>query len=186
MVRKTKKSCLPAIAALLFVLAWAPTQSRAGVNVYVGEGEVNVDLGGEGVNVNVGNNLPATRFAAPPDLVVIPGTYAYIVPDIAVDVLFYQGYWWRPYESRWYRSGDYNGQWSYVEPGRIPNGLRGLPHDYRQRRPLGYERIAHEDVKKNWRRWENEKHWERRTEQERGEQGERGRGRQGEHNREGR
>jgi len=183
MVRKTKKSCLPAIAALLFVLTWSPIQSGAGVNVYVGDGEVNVDLGGEGVNVNIGNNLPAISFAAPPDLVVIPGTYVYMVPDIDVDVLFYQGDWWRPYQGRWYRSRDYDGQWSYVEAERIPSGLRALPQDYRHRLSTGYERIPHGDVKRNWRHWEKVKHWDSRVEHERGEHGDHDHGSQGGHDR---
>jgi hypothetical protein len=178
MERKTGKSRLPVIAALLLVLTGSASQSGAGVNVNVNDGGVNVDLGGEGVNVNVGSNLPANRFAAPPDLVVIPGTYIYMVPDITVDVLFYQDYWWRPYEGRWYRSRDYNGQWSYVEPGRIPDGLRALPQDYRHRLSPGYERIPHGEVKRNWKQWEKEKHWDRRVEQ--------GHGGQGGHDREGR
>ena len=181
MERNARKSRLPIIAALLLVLTGAATQSGAGVNVNVGEGGVSVDLGGEGVNVNVESNLPANRFAAPPDLVVIPGTYIYMVPDIAVDVLFYQDYWWRPYEGRWYRSQDYNGQWSYVEPGRIPGGLRALPQDFRHRLSPGYERISHGEMKRNWKQWEREKHWDRRAEQGGHEQ----RG-QGGHDREGR
>jgi len=126
MIRMTRKTCLLVIAALLLVLTGHATQSDAGVNVDVGDEGVNVTVGGEGVNVSVGNNLPAIRFAAPPDLVVIPGTYVYIVPDIDVDVLYFQGYWWRPYKGYWYRSQDYKGKWIYVEPGRIPNGLRSL------------------------------------------------------------
>ncbi len=57
MKRKMRKSFLLVIGALLLVLTGAATQSEAGVNV------------------NVGINLPAIRFAAPPDVVVIPGTY---------------------------------------------------------------------------------------------------------------
>ena len=95
MIRMTRKTCLLVIAALLLVLTGHATQSDAGVNVDVGDEGVNVTVGGEGVNVSVGNNLPTIRFAAPPDLVVIPGTYVYIVPDIDVDVLYFQGYWWR-------------------------------------------------------------------------------------------
>jgi hypothetical protein len=170
MIRKTRKPCLLVIAALLLVLTGSATRSDAGVNVNLGEEGVNVNIGeegvnvrvrGEGVNVNVGNNLPAFRFAAPPDLVVIPGTYVYIVPDINVDVLFFQDHWWRPYEGHWYRSRDYNGQWSYVEPGRIPSGLRSLPQNYRQRLSPGYERIPHRDVERNWEKWEKEKYWDR-------------------------
>ena len=186
MARKLRKSCLPLVAALLFVLTGATTQGEAGVNVYVGEGEVNVDLGGEGVNVNIGSNLPPLRFAAPPEVVVIPGTYVYMVPDIDADIMFYQGHWWRPYEGRWYRSQEYNGQWSYVEPGRIPSGLRALPQDYRHRLSPGYERIPHGDVKRNWKHWEEEKHWDRRAEQGRREQGEHDQRGQGGHDRKGR
>ena len=92
MIRKMRKSCLLVIGALLLVLTGSATQSEAGVNV------------------NIGVNLPAYRFAAPPEVVVIPGTYVYMVPDIDVDVLFYQGYWWRPYEGHWYRSGTIRGR----------------------------------------------------------------------------
>ena len=98
MIRKMRKSYLLVIGALLLVLTGTATQSEAGVNV------------------NIGINLPAIRFAAPPAVVVIPGTYVYMVPDIDVDVLFFQGYWWRPYEGHWYRSRDYKGRWRYVEP----------------------------------------------------------------------
>ncbi len=154
MIRKMRKSCLLFIGALLLVLTGVATQSEARVNV------------------NVGINLPAVRFAAPPAVVVIPGTYVYMVPDIDVDVLFYQGYWWRPYEGRWYRSRDYKGGWRHVDSRSIPSGLRALPQDYRHRLSPGHERIPHGDVQRNWKKWEKEKHWDRRGEQGRGGRGE--------------
>ena len=168
MIRKTRKLFISVIAALFLVLTGSATHSEAGVNVNVGEEGVNVNLGGEGVNVNVGSSLPAIRFAAPPDLVVIPGTYVYIVPDIDLDVMFFQGNWWRPYEGRWYSSRDYNGQWSNVEPGRIPSGLKSLPQDYRHRLSPGYARMPHSDVERNWEKWEKEKYWDRQGDQGRG------------------
>ena len=164
---KNKTSVL-VVATLLSVLIGSATQSDAGVDVNVGDEGVNVRVGGEGVHVRVGNKLPAIRFAAPPELVVIPGTYVYMVPDIDADVLYYQNYWWRPYEGRWYRSRDYDGQWSYEEPGSIPNGLRSLPQDYHQRLSPGYERIPYRDVERNWEKWEKERYWDRRGEQGRG------------------
>jgi hypothetical protein len=168
MMRKSRKMCLLVIAALVLVLTGSATRSEAGVNVSVGDEGVNVRVGGEGVHVSVGSNLPAIRFAAPPDLVVIPGTYVYMVPDSDVDVLFFQGYWWRPYEGHWYKSRDYKGQWSYEEPERIPSGLRSLPQDYRHRLSPGYERIPHRDVERNWEKWEKDKYWDRHGEQGRG------------------
>jgi hypothetical protein len=186
MVGKMSRSCLLVIGALFFFLTGTAAQSEAGVNVNVGDDGVNVTVGGEGVNVIVGTNLPTVSFVAPPDVVVIPGTYVYMVPDIDSDVLFFQGYWWRPYEGHWYRSQEYNGRWSHVEPEGIPSGLRTLPQDYRHRLTSGYKRIPHEDVKRNWKQWEKDKHWDSRTEQGRGEQGDHGDRRQSEHEREGR
>ena len=168
MIRMMRKSCLLVIGALLLVLTVSAIQSEAGVNV------------------NIGVNLPAYRFAAPPEVVVIPGTYVYTVPDIDVDILFYQGYWWRPYEGRWYRSLDYRGGWRFVEPGRIPLGLRELPHDYRHRLSPGYERISHRDVQKNWKKWEKERYWDKRGEQGRGRHREKDRGGHGDQDRGGR
>ena len=158
MIRKVRKTWLLVIGALLLVLTGSVTRSEAGVNV------------------NIGVNLPAYRFAAPPEVVVIPGTYVYMVPGIDVDVLFFQGYWWRPYEGHWYRSRDYKGSWRYVEPRRIPHGLRALPQDYRHRLSPEYERIPHRDVQRNWKKWEREKYWDRRGEQGRGGHGEYDRG----------
>jgi hypothetical protein len=151
MIRKMRKLWLLIIGALLLVLGGSATQSEA-----------------MGERVNIGVNLPAYRFAAPPDVVVIPGTYVYMVPDINVDILFYQGYWWRPYKGQWYRSQDYNGLWRYVEPRGIPSGLRALPQDYRHRLSSGYERIHNRDVQKNWKKWEKERYWDKRGNQGRG------------------
>lgn len=166
MIRKMRKSCLLVIGALLLVLTGSATQSEARVDV------------------NIGVNLPAHRFAAPPEVVVIPGTYVYMVPDIDVDILFYQGYWWRPYEGRWYRSRNYNGSWRSVAPASIPRGLRALPQDYRHRLSSpGYERVPHRDLQRNWKKWEREKYWDRRGDQGRGGHGDQGRGGHGEQGR---
>ena len=81
---KVKSSVLVFAVLLLLVLVYQPAQ--AGVNV--------------GVGVNVG--LPVFTFQAPPAMVVIPGTYAYYVPDADVDVFFYQGHWYRSWNGQWY------------------------------------------------------------------------------------
>lgn len=151
MKRKLKKLCLFVIGTLLLVLTGAAIQSEAGVNISI--------------------NLPEIRFLAPPFVAVIPGTYVYMVPDVDVDIMFYQGYWWRPYESRWYRSRDYKGGWRYIEPSRIPHGLRKLPKDYRHRLSPRHDLIPHGEVKRNWQKWEKQKYWDKRREKDRGRYG---------------
>ena len=113
-----------------------------------------------GVHVNVGINvpLPAFEFHAPPAVVVIPGTYVYAVPDADVDIVFYQGYWYRPHSDYWYRSSSYNGPWRSIDRQRVPGVLFKLPPDYRHM-PPGHQRIPYGQLKKNWKGWEREKYW---------------------------
>jgi len=113
-----------------------------------------------GVHVNIGVNLPVFRFAAPPEVVVIPGTYAYTVPDADVDIVFYRDYWYRPYGGRWYRSKGYNGPWGFVAVNRVPSVLLNLPPNYRHVH-AGYERIPYGHFRKSWRGWERDRYWDR-------------------------
>jgi hypothetical protein len=103
---------------------------------------------------------PEYELAAPPSVAVIPGTYVYLVPGIGADILFYDGYWYRPYRSHWFRARSYNGPWAYLATARVPRVLIDLPGGYR-RLPPGYHRIAYGEFQRNWRRWEGERYWHR-------------------------
>jgi hypothetical protein len=98
---------------------------------------------------------------------VLPETYVYVVPDIDEDIFFYNGWWWRPWEGRWYRSRHYDSGWARY--GSVPSFYRGIPsgwrNDYRDRRWGGrqwdYQQIPHEQVQRNWSTWEKSRHWEK-------------------------
>jgi hypothetical protein len=141
---RIKKSVLYFFGILLLILMGLPVESNAGVNV----------------NVGISVPLPPFRIHTPPPMVVIPGTYIYAVPDIDVEILFYQGYWYRPNEGHWYRSKSYNGPWAYLDSPRVPRALFDVPRDY-HRTPPGHERIPYGHFRDNWGRWERERHWER-------------------------
>jgi hypothetical protein len=120
--------------------------------------------------VDVGVSIPLPPpigFAGPPEMVVIPETYIYVAPDVDVDVFFYGGWWWRPWEGRWYRSQNYNSGWGYYEgtPSFYGSVHSGWRNDYRQRRWGGhqwnYQRIPHQQVQRNWQGWERDRHWEK-------------------------
>lgn len=114
-----------------------------------------------GVQVDVNIGLPfAFEFHAPPPVVVIPGTYVYLVPDVDVSVLFYHGGWYRSHGGRWFRARSYNGPWAPLAPRHVPRALTHLPPHYRNV-PAGYHRIPHGQLEKNWGKWEREKHWNR-------------------------
>jgi hypothetical protein len=121
------------------------------------------------VDINIGIALPPpVVFAAPPDVVVLPDTPdVYAVPDIDADLFFWNGWWWRLWEGRWYRSHYYNRSWAYYD--RVPSfyfdvdpGWRTYyrNHDWHGRR-WNYERIPDRRLKQNWKIWHYNRHWEK-------------------------
>ena len=121
-----------------------------------------------GVDVGVSISLPPlVVFSAPPAMVVIPETYVYVVPDADVEIFFYDGWWWRPWEGRWYRSRHYDSGWGYYQ--RVPFFYSRIPRswrdDYRERRwggrPWNYQPIPHQQVERNWSNWKKSNHWEK-------------------------
>jgi hypothetical protein len=123
-----------------------------------------------GVDISIGISLPPPIvFEAPPDVIVLPETnYVYVVPDIYyADLFFWNGWWWRLWEGRWYRSYYYDRSWAYynyvpsfyfdVDPywrGHIIN------HSWHGRN-WNYERIPHQRLHKNWKSWQNNRYWEK-------------------------
>ena len=104
--------------------------------------------------------LPPLLIPAPPPVVLIPGTYAYFAPDADVELIFYGGYWYRPYRGGWYRASHYNGPWGFVNAKRVPGVLINLPPGYR-RGLHDHKPIPHGQLKKNWKTWEQNKHWDK-------------------------
>ena len=110
---------------------------------------------------------PPIVFAAPPELIVIPETYVYVVPEVQEDIFFHNGWWWRPWGGRWYRSRHYSSGWVYYQS--VPSFYVGIPsgwrNDYRDHRWGGhqwnYQRIPHQQLQQNWSSWEKSRHWEK-------------------------
>src|SRR5512143_1456009 len=120
------------------------------------------------VNIGIGISLPPPIvFEAPPELIVLPDTYVYVVPDIDVDIFFWNGWWWRLWEGRWYRSHYYNRGWGYYNT--VPSfyfdvdpGWRGYYRDHNwYGHRWDYERIPSQRLQQNWRGWKSDRHWER-------------------------
>ncbi len=131
---------LAAIGTILLLLLGFSGQSTAGIHI--------------GVSIPV---PPVFVFPAPPELVVIPGTYVYYCPDAHVDIFFYGGYWYRPYGGYWYRSVGYGGPWVYIESA--PSVLLRLPPNYRII-TRGGRHIPYGELHRNWRAWERERYWD--------------------------
>jgi len=121
------------------------------------------------VNISIGISLPPPiMFPAPPEVIVLPETnYVYVAPDVGVDIFFWGGWWWRPWEGRWYRSYYYDRGWAYYNSVPrfyydIDPGWRGYyrGHNWYGHR-WNYERIPNQRLQKNWKSWKNDRYWER-------------------------
>ena len=135
-----KSAVIAMIAIISMLFLGFPGQSTAGISI--------------GINIPI---PPLFTFPVPPELVVIPGTYAYYCPGVSVNIFFYAGYWYRPYEGYWYRSVSYDGPWVYIE--NVPYVLVNLPPDYRVI-TRGERRIPYAELHRDWRGWERDRYWE--------------------------
>ena len=122
-----------------------------------------------GVDISIGISLPPpVVFEAPPDVVVLPDTNdVYVVPNVGVDLFFWNGWWWRPWEGGWFRSRYYNRGWIYFN--RVPRFYYDVDPRWReyyrdrdwQGHPWIYQRIPDRELQRNWRGWHNDRYWER-------------------------
>jgi len=120
------------------------------------------------VNVRVSIPLPPRIvFPAPPEVIVIPETYVYFVPNIEEEIYFYDGWWWRPWQGRWYRSRRYESGWVYYKsvPSFYPKLHSGWRNDFRDRRWKGhywnFQPVPHNQLEQSWSRWKKDRYWEK-------------------------
>lgn len=121
------------------------------------------------VNINIGFGLPEpVYFERPPEVIVLPDTRnVYVVPESEYELFFWNGWWWRPWQGRWYRSRSYNRGWAYYN--NIPSFYYDVDPDwrdyYRARNWSGhrwnYERIPHQRLQSNWKQWHDNQYWQR-------------------------
>lgn len=138
------------LAFLWILLTMTPAQAIAGVSIHV-----NVPL------------PPPLLFPLPPAVVVLPDTQSvYVVPDIDVDLFFWNGWWWRPWDGRWYRSRHYDRDWVFYSSTpafhvHVYPGWRGY---FKNRTWHGhiwnYEKIPYDRLRTNWHKWQKDRHWE--------------------------
>jgi len=120
-----------------------------------------------GVNINIGIALPPPIvFQAPPDVIALPETPGiYVVPDINTDLYFWNGFWWRLWEGRWYRSAYYDRDWVYYD--NVPSFYFDVDTHwrdyYRNHNWYGHEwnyhRIPYQRLEQNWRGWQTKRYW---------------------------
>ncbi len=108
---------------------------------------------------------PPLLLPVPPPVVILPDTDVYVAADLADDLFFSAGWWWRPWHGRWYRSRSYDRGWVHYRG--TPHFYRTVPRDwrddYRARRWGGgawdYQLIPQARLKRNWSHWQSSGYW---------------------------
>jgi len=142
-----KKVLFGALLLALAVVVPLPTMAQVGITV-------NIPL------------PPAIAYAAPPNVIPLPDTNdVYVLPDIAADVFFWNGWWWRLWEGRWYRSHYYDRGWGYYH--HVPRFYFDVDPNWRayyrdhtwEGHRWNYGPIPYGQLQQNWKSWHTTQHW---------------------------
>jgi hypothetical protein len=154
-----KRLIIVAVGTLALSITGVANQAFAGPHSHFSP-DRNLVVAAAGISVTIGiPGPPPVAYSYPPELVVIPGTNAYFVPNVGVDIVFYGGYWWRSYRGYWYRAHSYNGPWYHMTRERVPHVIYSLPRGYRHTYS-NHSHLNYREVEKNWHKWQRERHWE--------------------------
>lgn len=110
---------LGAVAALVMAAA-LPAASEAAVSV--------------GVSIHVGDPYRgmSLQFRSEPDLVRVPDSQVYYVPNYDHDLYRYGRDWYFVEDGTWYRSSSYRGPFFRVDYGSVPQAVCQVPTRYRR------------------------------------------------------
>jgi hypothetical protein len=154
--------------SLLTMMSLIPFQTKAGIHIDIpAPPSIHINVPAP-PRIRIGVPMPPhIEFSAPPRLVVVPETYVYVAPDVEEEIFFSDGWWYRPWEGRWYRSRHHNSGWQHYK--RIPSFYSHVPNNWRNDYSDGHWRgqrwntqpMHHTQVQKNWRSWKTNNHWEK-------------------------
>lgn len=103
---------------------------------------------------------PPLALATAPSVVALPDAPdVYVVAATTADVFFCDGLWWRLWKGAWYRSGHYDGGWTYCP--RAPSFYPRVDPDWRSSyisrkwhgRPWDCRLISLGELERNWKSW---------------------------------
>lgn len=123
-----------------------------------------------GVMLNVGVHVgdppppPAYVFDDEPEVILVPSTRVYYVPEQEFDLYRYGRYWYINRGGWWYRAAGYRGPFAYIDYDRVPSSVLRVPPKY-HRHPLGgppgqMKRAYQPEARREW-HGPPPKHWDR-------------------------
>jgi hypothetical protein len=73
---------------------------------------------------------PSVEFKKEPEVILIPQSRVYYVPDLKYDLFRYGRYWYINNEGNWYRARSYRGPFNNISFSRIPRSIARVPDKY--------------------------------------------------------
>ena len=73
---------------------------------------------------------PAVEFKKEPEVILIPQSRVYYVPDLKYDLFRYGRYWYINNDGNWYRARSYRGPFNSVGFTRVPRSIARVPSKY--------------------------------------------------------
>jgi hypothetical protein len=108
--------------------AWLRSGVLVGALVLGGMLAARATMAQVSVNVNIGP--PPIVVAAPPALVVVPGTPVYYAPQVQYNYFYYGKRYYTFHDGHWFYGTSYNGPWVFVAPAHVPAPVLGVPVSY--------------------------------------------------------
>ena len=104
------------------------------------------------ININIGVSIPGVTVTeqSEPSVIILPDTPdVYAVPDADVDIYFWNGFWWKITNGKWYKSQKYNSNWVII--GGAPSFYHSVNPHWRKNysrgewngRPWKPEKVKH-------------------------------------------
>ena len=85
---------------------------------------------GPNVTIDIGLGVPPIVLAAPPHLVVVPGTPVFYAPDVQANLFVYQGRYYTVAHGVWSMAPAYHGPWVVIPIGQVPAPVVAVPVEY--------------------------------------------------------
>jgi hypothetical protein len=85
------------------------------------------------IGINIGSTPPPPPpivVAAPPRLVVVPGTPVSYAPGVSFNFFAYGGRYYTHHDGAWFVSATYGGPWTFVAVERVPRPVLAVPVTY--------------------------------------------------------
>jgi hypothetical protein len=92
-------------------------------------GQVTADSLRIGIDLGVPSPPPVV-LAAPPQLVVVPGSPVFYAPGVSINFFAYGGRYFSFHEGAWFVAATYGGPWVTIGPGKVPEPVLAVPVAY--------------------------------------------------------